>query len=70
MFFFLPINTDAPIYHFPWATLSMILANCLVFVAMLTGDVSAAEWSLQYGEINPVQWLTSNFIHGGFLHRG
>ena len=68
MFFFLPINTDAPIYHFPWATLSMILANCLVFVAMLTGDVSAAEWSLQYGEINPVQWLTSNFIHGGFLH--
>ena len=68
MFFFLPINTDAPIYHFPWATLSMILANCLVFIAMLTGDVSAADWSLQYGEINALQWVTSNFIHGGFFH--
>lgn len=68
MFFFLPINTDAPVYHFPWATLSLILANCLVFVATLTGDVPVEDWMLTYGQISPLQWVTSNFIHGGFGH--
>lgn len=68
MYFFFPINTDAPVYHFPWATVSLIAVNCLVFVACAAGQVPVESWELTYGQISPLQWVTSNFVHGSVGH--
>jgi len=67
--FVLPINTDAPIYHFPWATVTLIAANTLVFIAAACGLFLPDPYLLAYGDgLHPLQWLTSLFLHGGFLH--
>ncbi len=67
--FFVPINTDAPVYHFPWATISLIVANTLAYLAIALGFVVAAPYVLTYGSgLHPLQWVTSIFIHDGFLH--
>ncbi|MCA9076085.1 MAG: rhomboid family intramembrane serine protease [Planctomycetaceae bacterium] len=67
--FLLPINTDAPVYHFPWATVTLIVTNILVFVATAFGIIPADPFVLTYGEgLHPLQWMTSMFIHGGVLH--
>ncbi|MCA9027176.1 MAG: rhomboid family intramembrane serine protease [Planctomycetaceae bacterium] len=67
--FVLPINTDAPIRHFPWGTVTLISANTLVYVAAAFGLFRPDPYLLTYGEgIHPHQWLTSLFLHGGFLH--
>ncbi|MCA9059503.1 MAG: rhomboid family intramembrane serine protease, partial [Planctomycetaceae bacterium] len=66
----IPINTDAPIYHFPWATIGLIVANCLCYVA--TGFAHPAlldYWVLEYGNgINPLEWFTAAFAHAGIIH--
>ncbi|HEV3339627.1 MAG TPA: rhomboid family intramembrane serine protease [Pirellulales bacterium] len=68
----IPWNTDAPIYHPPWATGALILINTLVFVAILAGVVPveiAKQGILAYGDgLHPLQWITSNFLHAGFFH--
>jgi membrane associated rhomboid family serine protease len=68
----IPWNTDAPIYHPPWATGGMILINTLIFVAILAGVVPveiAEQGILAYGDgLHPLQWITSNFLHAGFFH--
>ncbi len=67
--FFVPINTDAPVYHFPWATISLIAANTLVYLATALGFVVADPYLLMCGSgLHPLQWVTSLFIHDGFLH--
>ena len=64
----LPWNTDAPIYHFPWATIGLIAVNTLVFFATLEAP-DAEQWCLAYGDgLQPIQWITSNFMHSGFMH--
>ena len=115
MFIFFPYRTDAPVYHFPWATLGVIAITTLVYVAQAntqrfdylinfdsdegferteegegeeptrdedddqifwTGDGLARyrrtwidECALQWGEgIKPHQWVTANFLHGGWFH--
>ncbi|MCA9089560.1 MAG: rhomboid family intramembrane serine protease [Planctomycetaceae bacterium] len=62
-----PINTDAPIYYRPVGTIALIALNVLVF---LSADSTTFErYALHYGSgWTPLQWLTSNFLHGGFLH--
>ncbi|HVX59307.1 MAG TPA: rhomboid family intramembrane serine protease [Pirellulales bacterium] len=68
----IPWNTDAPIYHPPWATGGLILINMVVFVALLASGASAEAiepWMLVYGDgLHPLQWLTSIFLHAGFFH--
>lgn len=67
---FFPLNTDAPIYHFPAATLGLILTNVAAFV--LTGVGLRPElvdpWILHFGAIQPYQWLTAMFMHVNGLH--
>ncbi len=68
---FIPINTDAPLYHFPYATIGLIFANVMCFAA--TGFALKPErlepWLLQYGEgLNPLEWIPAAFAHGGFMH--
>ncbi len=68
----IPWNTDAPIYHPPWATGAFILINTIVFVALLASGAPAEQvepWILTYGDgLHPLQWFTSIFLHAGFLH--
>lgn len=69
----IPLSTDAPIYHFPVASIGLIVVNCVAFFATGMGMADTVEtwgpWSLNYGDgLHPVQWVTSNFIHMGFMH--
>jgi membrane associated rhomboid family serine protease len=67
----IPLSTDAPIYHYPFATIAMIVVNVFAFVASgVVMDPEGIEpWALSHGEgLHPVEWVTSNFIHGGFGH--
>jgi membrane associated rhomboid family serine protease len=67
---FIPLRTDAPIYHWPWATLGLIIAN--VFAFALTGgggEDSWDVWMLAYGDgLHPTQWVLNNFLHFGLFH--
>ncbi len=71
----LPYSTDAPIYHWPVATVALIVVNVVAFVAMLFALEAAGDaevimpYVLQLGQgIYPWQWLTANFLHAGVLH--
>ncbi len=65
-----PISTDAPIYHRPFGTVGLILANVVTFVATVSDlPVAVEQYGLHHGVgFTPVEWVTSNFIHGGFIH--
>ena len=70
---FIPYATDAPIYHWPYATVATIVVNVLAFLPMLGMDFEQVETVygplvLTYGWIYPWQWITSNYIHGGLEH--
>ena len=65
----IPTNTNAPLYHYPIGTVSVIV---LISVIFWTKEPNGAqEWMmLQHldGEWSPVQWVTSILSHDGFLH--
>ncbi|MEX2140010.1 MAG: rhomboid family intramembrane serine protease [Pirellulales bacterium] len=64
----IPYNTDAPLYHRPFATIGLIAMNTLVFVALL-GRSDVEPWMLAFGQgLQPVQWITSLFLHDGLGH--
>ena len=66
----IPWGTDAPIYHWPWMTIVLIATNVLVFCGIMSlPEESVTPWLLAYGDgLHPLQWLTSNFIHGNIEH--
>ncbi|MCA9037574.1 MAG: rhomboid family intramembrane serine protease [Planctomycetaceae bacterium] len=68
----IPVSTDAPIYHFPWGTIVLIVANVVCFVVNGGGyidDGRLEPWMLEYGNgINPLEWLSSMFAHHGAMH--
>jgi len=67
----IPINTDAPLYHFPYATVGLIVVNIVCFVATGFGmnDRLQEPWLLQYGDgLNPLEWIPAAFAHGGSVH--
>lgn len=70
----IPYSTDAPLYHWPIATVTLIVVNAVVFVplAMLGAaefEQHVGPWLLSHGDgLHPLQWITSNFIHGGIIH--
>ncbi|MCA9241690.1 MAG: rhomboid family intramembrane serine protease [Planctomycetales bacterium] len=70
MFLFFPYNTDAPIYHLPIATVALIVINIVLWAGVETGVIpyDASVWELQYGAIDPTQWLLSAFMHIGPFH--
>lgn len=64
-----PYRTDAPVYHFPVATIGLIAVNVLAFFAVIGDPEGAREYVLEYGEgLKPLQWVTSNFLHAGLFH--
>ncbi len=66
----IPYNTDAPLYHIPFGTVGLIVANCVIFWFTSHADARAVEpWMLQFGKgLHPVQWISGSFLHAGYLH--
>ncbi len=77
----IPMGTDAPIYHWPRATVAMIVLNVVCFFAVpppsLRSWISDApseatsfdQFALTLGNgLHPVQWVTHNFLHIGIGH--
>lgn len=67
---FFPYSTDAPVYHYPIATGTIIAFNLAVYagtaVQVATGNLQLddVKWlTLQFNGIYPLQWLTHSFIH-------
>lgn len=71
---FAPINTDAPIYHWPRATVGLIAVNLAALIAIRSGALGdfehvVARYGLAHGSgLKPWQWVTSNFVHRDWLH--
>ena len=67
---FLPYGTDAPVYHWPKATVALIVANTAIFLGTRGMSEEAIKpYLLAIGHgIHPLQWLTSVFLHGDFEH--
>ena len=72
---FIPYGTDAPIYHWPWATGTMVVINVVVMVMQYLNPEGAPpheaylEFQLVFADgLHPLQWLTSNFMHAGAMH--
>lgn len=79
----IPYSTDAPIYHYPIATVTLIVINVIVFFGVSIGvsEVShqvafelepAPDWReellLQYGQgLRPWQWITNMFMHANIV---
>ncbi|MBL8849515.1 MAG: rhomboid family intramembrane serine protease [Planctomycetaceae bacterium] len=64
---FIPLGTDAPLYHRPIATIGLIVANVLLYAASFGGQLNG--WQLQLGQgLHPVQWWTSAFFHYDVVH--
>ena len=63
---FFPCSIDAPIYHRPFGTGALIMANFLIF--FFVGEETTERFILRHGSFEPVQWLTRNFLHADFGH--
>ena len=53
----IPINTDAPLYYFPYATMGLIVVNivCFAVTGFAMNDQLAEPWLLHYGDgLNPL----------------
>ena len=66
----IPYATDAPIYHWPKATVALIVINTLVFGFTIgMNDEQITPWLLTYGNgLHPLQWVSSLFLHAGLMH--
>jgi len=74
----LPYATDAPVYHWPYATIGTIVAcsvlHLFTFPIMLTVEEKSAAAAaikflcLEFKSINPLQWLTWNYMHINPIH--
>jgi membrane associated rhomboid family serine protease len=66
----LPYRCDAPIYYLPIGTVSLIIANVVVFLGLASGHLSPYDgWALEYGTgLHAEQWLLSIFAHAGPSH--
>ena len=67
----IPINTDAPLYYFPYATMGLIVVNivCFAVTGFAMNDQLAEPWLLHYGVgLNPLEWIPAAFAHQGFMH--
>ncbi len=63
----IPWGTDAPIYHRPIATVTVMITNILIFIAFPSPEHQ--EWMLEMGGgTHPVQWLSNVFMHLGAGH--
>ena len=67
-FFFFPTGTDAPCYHWPFATVGIVLLNIVGFLLQCIFPESSQQFLLHYGSFNPIVWVTSIFMHLNVVH--
>jgi membrane associated rhomboid family serine protease len=63
----IPLGSDAPLYHRPFATITLIAINVLVYLVLPRGAYEGYVLVLGHG-VHPVQWLTNSFLHTGIFH--
>lgn len=78
LLFLFPVRTDAPIYHFPYATVGLIATTIVTFIVTQVmpnmfgiGDADDYQDLLCAtlgGAIQPLAWLTASFYHFDFGH--
>lgn len=73
--FVVPLSTDAPLYHIPWVTGTIIVSNTVIFFAtvfqVMIGNMEweQIEWlMIEFNNVNPIQWITGSFMHAGIGH--
>lgn len=66
-----PYSTDAPQRYRPWGTLAIIAVQVAVFIEHVLPGLLGAEgqdrWNFIGGALNPMVWLTSDFLDGDWL---
>jgi membrane associated rhomboid family serine protease len=67
MFIYIPYGTDAPIYRLPFTTVIMIVVNVVVFNMFTPEQIEPYKLAVGDG-LHPIQWLTTNFLHGDIFH--
>ncbi|MBT6157823.1 MAG: rhomboid family intramembrane serine protease [Planctomycetaceae bacterium] len=70
---FIPVSTDAPVYHWPVGTLSLIIANIAAFVLHTIGVLPGGElwqsWAMHFGSgLHPLEWISCHFVHFDVVH--
>lgn len=68
MLIVLPVGTDAPCYHPPFATFGLVLLNVVVLVCQFVIPGFTELFVLHFGSFNPISWLTSSVMHAGIGH--
>jgi membrane associated rhomboid family serine protease len=73
MIWLLPWEPDNHTRHLPWATWALMAVNIAAFVLMPGGSDAQVEawyreWGLIAGDWRWYQFVTSAFMHGGWLH--
>jgi len=72
VFVIIPYKSDADTREFPWGTVALVGLNFAV--ALLLGFASPAggetvdKFILEFGAFNPLTWVSSAFVHFGWLH--
>jgi membrane associated rhomboid family serine protease len=69
----LPLRDHERSERFPVVTIGIIVLNVLAFVAELTApdlDAFIQTWALVPSDLSPMDFLTSQFLHGGVAHIG
>ncbi len=64
----IPYSTDAPMYHWPFATIGLVVVNVVGFVAQIIWWEQSEAFELVMGQLNPLQWVTSIFMHADPVH--
>jgi membrane associated rhomboid family serine protease len=64
----IPYSTDAPIYHYPIATGGFIVACSAASLVLWSAPEQLEPFLLLYGQWNPIQWITSVFLHADIFH--
>jgi membrane associated rhomboid family serine protease len=63
----IPLSSDAPLYHRPYATVTMIVLCVVSFLVFPAGRHEESMLDIGAG-VHPVQWLTNIFMHAGPGH--
>jgi membrane associated rhomboid family serine protease len=65
----IPLRSDASTESIPWGTVALILFNVAVhLIWTFPREQVVIPYMIDYATISPMQWLTSAFLHDGWVH--
>jgi len=66
----IPYACNAPLYHRPFGTVTLIVLNVVAYLAAVFGRIDVNDgWLLQWGAgVHPLEWVLSIFMHGDPAH--